>query len=131
MPKYRVKPGFTFGAQKQYKPGDIVELTEEESAGFLDKLELAKGKKAQEPSTLQQAILDASDADLADVPGGANAWRAWARGEKTGAVKEGGLVVNPAPKSESDPGWGITQTGATPPTLSEMDAPKNPRVPRR
>lgn len=39
MPIYRVKPGFLHGAGNQYKPGDIVDLTPPEAAGFLDKLE--------------------------------------------------------------------------------------------
>lgn len=37
--QYRVRPGYRHGAQKQYGPGDVVELTEQEAAGFLDKLE--------------------------------------------------------------------------------------------
>lgn len=40
MPKYRVKPGYRHGVGKAYGPGDIVELTEYEAGGFLDKLEL-------------------------------------------------------------------------------------------
>jgi hypothetical protein len=39
MARWRVKPGFTFGAFSQHRPGDIVEMTEAEAAGFLDKLE--------------------------------------------------------------------------------------------
>lgn len=38
--QYRVRPGFHHGAQGQYGPGAVVELTEAEAAGFLDKLEL-------------------------------------------------------------------------------------------
>ncbi len=38
---YRVRPGYRHGTQNQYGPGDVVELTEVEAAGFLDKLELA------------------------------------------------------------------------------------------
>lgn len=41
MPRYRVKPGFRHGRNKQYGPGDTVELTEREARGFLDKLEYA------------------------------------------------------------------------------------------
>lgn len=37
---YRVRPGFHHGKSKQFGPGDTVELTAEEAAGFLDKLEL-------------------------------------------------------------------------------------------
>lgn len=40
MATYRVKPGYRHGAGKKYGPGDLVELTEVEAAGFLDKLEL-------------------------------------------------------------------------------------------
>lgn len=36
--KYTVKPGRKFGKNKEFKPGDVVELTPEEAAGFLDKL---------------------------------------------------------------------------------------------
>lgn len=36
---YRVKAGYTHGALNQYKTGDVVEHTEAEAAGFLDKLE--------------------------------------------------------------------------------------------
>ena len=37
---YRVRPGFRHGAQKQYGPGDLVELTAAQAAAFDDKLEL-------------------------------------------------------------------------------------------
>lgn len=40
MPIYRVKPGKHHGTQAQYGSGDLVEYTEDEAAGFLDKLEL-------------------------------------------------------------------------------------------
>lgn len=43
MAKYRVRPGFTHGAVDQHKAGAVVELTEEEAAGFLDKLEPLDG----------------------------------------------------------------------------------------
>lgn len=39
MARYVVKPGFTHGARNQFKAGDVVELTEQEAAGFLDKLQ--------------------------------------------------------------------------------------------
>lgn len=42
MPTYRVRPKFTHGAFNQYKAGDRVVLTEQEAAGFLDKLELVE-----------------------------------------------------------------------------------------
>lgn len=40
--KYRVREGFTYGANSQYGPGAIVELTAEEAKHSLDKLELAE-----------------------------------------------------------------------------------------
>lgn len=40
MARYRVRPGFRFGAYDQHGPGTVVELTEAEAAGFRDKLEL-------------------------------------------------------------------------------------------
>jgi hypothetical protein len=40
--KYRVKPGFTYGATGQYKAGDIVELEDAEAQHVMDKLELAE-----------------------------------------------------------------------------------------
>lgn len=40
MPTYRVKPGKFHGPRNEYGPGDLVEHTEYEASGFLDKLEL-------------------------------------------------------------------------------------------
>lgn len=37
--RYRVKPGYRHGVQKQHGPGDVVELTEFEANGFSDKLQ--------------------------------------------------------------------------------------------
>lgn len=39
MPTYRVRPGFIHGAFDQYPAGAVLELTETEAGGFLDKLE--------------------------------------------------------------------------------------------
>lgn len=36
--RYQVKPGYRHGRNKQFGPGDVVELTEFEAAGFADKL---------------------------------------------------------------------------------------------
>lgn len=44
---YRVKPGMRYGAHDEFGPGDLVELTEYEAAGHLDKLELV----VEEPKT--------------------------------------------------------------------------------
>src|SRR5687767_388073 len=41
MPKYRVKQGKKFGSGGQYPAGTILELTEAEAKGFMDKLEPA------------------------------------------------------------------------------------------
>lgn len=38
MPLYQVRPGYNHGAQRQYGPGAVVELTEDAAAGFADKL---------------------------------------------------------------------------------------------
>jgi len=46
---YRVKPGYTHGAYNQHGPGALVELTEDEAGGFLDKLELVKDVKLEDP----------------------------------------------------------------------------------
>jgi len=45
---YRVRPGHTFGAFRQYGPGMSVELTEEEAGGFRDKLVLVKDAAGNE-----------------------------------------------------------------------------------
>jgi len=39
---YRVRPGFTHGAGRTALAGDLVEMTEREASGFLDKLELVE-----------------------------------------------------------------------------------------
>lgn len=52
--QYRVKPGYEFGKNKEYKPGDTVELTEEEAAGFLDKLEPLTGPVRRVTTTVKK-----------------------------------------------------------------------------
>ena len=47
---YRVKPGQTFGVRSDYGPGDMVQLTEREAAGFLDKLELVDAASVEQPA---------------------------------------------------------------------------------
>ena len=42
---YRVKLGYRHGKNKEHGPGDIVEMTEFEAFGFLDKLELVEESK--------------------------------------------------------------------------------------
>lgn len=63
LKNYRVKPGKYHGAHKQYSPGSTVQLTEEEAAGFLDKLELV-----QEPAQENEA--DMPKYDGIKAPGG-------------------------------------------------------------
>lgn len=42
MASYRVRPGRTFGARRQYRAGDLVELDPAQAVGFEDKLELVE-----------------------------------------------------------------------------------------
>lgn len=51
---YRVRPGFTFGVGRAKQPGDVVELTDAEAEGFLDKLELVGEEKAPPPGTVEE-----------------------------------------------------------------------------
>lgn len=46
---YRVKAGQVWGTNPELQPGDTVELTEAEAAGFEDKLEEAGVDAAREP----------------------------------------------------------------------------------
>ena len=39
MARWKVRPGCRFGVRNQYGPGDLVDLTMNEAAGFADKLE--------------------------------------------------------------------------------------------
>lgn len=39
MALYKVRPGRRHGKDNEYGPGDVVEMTEQEAAGFLDKLD--------------------------------------------------------------------------------------------
>ena len=60
MTKYRVKPGYTFGAFGTYREGDIVELPEADAQGFLDKLQPV-------PADLPSAPPEETPADLPGV----------------------------------------------------------------
>ena len=60
---WRVRHGFTFGAFNQFGPGDLVELSEFEAGGFLDKLELADGSPSPaEPVTISGSAVVGGDA---------------------------------------------------------------------
>lgn len=65
MVTLRVRPGFTHGAQKQYKAGDLLVVDEAEAAvllaAFGDKLETVAGAADQEvgaPSEAQPAVME-------------------------------------------------------------------------
>lgn len=63
MSLYRVRPGFTFGAFNQHGPGALVELSEFEAGGFLDKLEPAESAPpAAEPVTISGSAVVGGDA---------------------------------------------------------------------
>jgi len=60
MAQYRVKPGVRFGASDQHAPGDIVDLSEQEAAGFADKLALVR--EPATPPRLPEALTPISEA---------------------------------------------------------------------
>lgn len=49
MTSYRVRDGYRFGTSNQHAPGTIVDLTEDEARGFLDKLERVVDEPAPAP----------------------------------------------------------------------------------
>ena len=61
MATYRVRPGFTFGAFNQHKPGVLVELTEFEAGGFLDKLEPVESGIAPDDNAIPLPWFDFGD----------------------------------------------------------------------
>ena len=62
MATWRVRPGFTFGAFNQFGPGALVELSEFEAGGFLDKLELVAPAPPAEPITISGSAVVGDDA---------------------------------------------------------------------
>ena len=69
MAKYRVRPGFRFGAYDQHEPGTVVELTEAEAAGFRDKLErVAEPAQVHQDEPPGKTEDDAPPADPAGTP---------------------------------------------------------------
>ncbi len=69
--RYQVKPGYTHGAFGQYQAGDVVEMTEAEALGFLDKLQpLAPEPVAPEPVEPEPVEADpvAPEATATDAP---------------------------------------------------------------
>jgi hypothetical protein len=59
--QYRVRAGQVHGAHKQYGEGAVLELTEAEAAGFLDKLELV-------PVTLGAAVAEVVTVEAEPAP---------------------------------------------------------------
>lgn len=67
MATYRVRPGFRFGGFNQLGPGALVELSEFEAGGFLDKLEPADSSPTTaEPITISGSAVVGGDALPAD-----------------------------------------------------------------
>ena len=78
---YRVRPGRTFGMYDQYRPGDLVELTDSEAGGFLDKLDLV----VEEPpvSEPESVVIDLSDGvDAVEATQAAKALNGRKRGKR-------------------------------------------------
>ena len=87
--KYVVREGMRFGANNQYGPGDEVELTPDEAAGFLDKLQPVKGGRVSEVEVKQEPEPE----ELAPAPPVEQAPTAKKRGgrRKTAAGPSGAL----------------------------------------
>lgn len=128
MPLYRVRPGMTHGAQKQYKGDDVVTLTEAEATPILDKVELVSDAKRSRAggdprqgelvvatpgnADLRYAILNASDEELLAIPGigekSLEGVRAWAEGRE---IEKSDEEKQDEPPTGNPPG----QTLPTPP----------------
>lgn len=73
MAKYRVRPGYTFGAYGTFREGMIVELPELDAQPFLDKLELVPnevpaGPEAPEvPESVAEPEIDVPDVDVPEA----------------------------------------------------------------
>lgn len=84
MPVYQVKPGYRFGLDLSHPA--TVELTEDEAAGFLDKLEPAT-IEVGEPTTIE--VLPIADMTIKEL-------RAMAAGlgiDGTGSMKKADLIA--------------------------------------
>lgn len=58
MAKYRVKPGYTYGAFGTFKEGDIVELLEVDAGPFLDKLEIVPTEAPSTPEPEAETVAE-------------------------------------------------------------------------
>ena len=47
MAEYKIKEGYTFGKLREYAPGDVIELTEDEATPFLFKLVAIESNEAE------------------------------------------------------------------------------------
>jgi len=65
--KYRVRPGFTYGVNSQYKEGDIVELEESTAVHVMDKVELAEVIQNTAPPVEPPADLESPTESLAHI----------------------------------------------------------------
>lgn len=65
MAQYRVRPGFYFGGIIEYGPGTVIELTDAEAQGFLDKLERLPDAPTDAPA---DTSAETSDAPADDPP---------------------------------------------------------------
>ncbi len=76
MAKYRVKPGYTYGAFGTFKEGDIVELLEVDAGPFLDKLEIVPTEAPSTPEPEAETVAEpevvleteAEQVDVSEVP---------------------------------------------------------------
>lgn len=114
MPRYRVKPGFRHGMGKRYGPGDTVEHTEAEAAGFLDKLELVEEAEPEpaQPDTDagdEQTETDGFDVSQATVD------------EVIAAVKDGRIAAEDALEAEQA---GKQRVSLLSWLLAELDKPE-------
>jgi len=89
--QYRVKPGFTHGQFNQHKAGDIVELTEAEAKGFLDKLELVveESKPVVEIDPEIAAILEKPIDEIKALEFDKDQWLALKSAEELGKNRSG------------------------------------------
>ena len=67
MALYRVKNGHRHGACKQYGPGSLVELSDSEAAGFLDKLEKVEESPAPQPKVKAYSVIDSTGVTWGDL----------------------------------------------------------------
>jgi len=96
MPTYRVKPGKFHGPRNEYGPGDLVEHTEYEASGFLDKLELV----VEEPPAPDEPEIPTSEGQSPEpiVPPPADKPKGKGGKGKGGKGKPAAEPVIPAPE---------------------------------